>query len=43
VVRIETSLAYKQYTMAAFSDIEGAFNNVEANFILESLIDLGVK
>jgi len=29
--------------MAAFLDIEGAFNNVEANSILESLNDLEVE
>lgn len=44
VVRtIERSLEHKQYTLAAFLDIEGAFNNVSTAAIVESLEDLGVE
>lgn len=44
VVReIEHSLSLKEYTMAAFLDIEGAFNNVNTEAIEEALIDLEVN
>ena len=39
---IETSLEHQQYTLAAFLDIEGAFNNVRVDAIVDSLSKLGV-
>ena len=39
---IERSLHFKEYTMAAFVDIEGAFNNVESTAITGRLRALGV-
>lgn len=39
----ERGLFYKQYTMAAFLDIEGAFNNVKTESILQALVDLNVN
>lgn len=43
VGRIESSLHYGQYTLAAFLDIEGAFNNVKLSAIVDSLVKLGVE
>lgn len=43
VGNIEKSLEYKQYTLATFLDIEGAFNNITNSAILEALTDLGVE
>ena len=40
---IESSLQYGQYTLAAFLDIEGAFNNVKLSAIVNSLSTLGVE
>lgn len=40
---IERSLSVKEYTMVAFLDIEGAFNNVIPDSIIEALSSLGVK
>lgn len=34
VSTVERGLFYKQYTMAAFLDIEGAFNNVKTESII---------
>lgn len=43
VVRtVERSLYFKQFTMAAFLDIEGAFNNVSTDSITQSLTRLGI-
>lgn len=39
---IEKSLRFKQYTLAAFLDIEGAFNNIEVDTIIQSLMGVGV-
>jgi len=43
VSSIEKSLSIKEYTLIAFLDIEGAFNNVLPTSITESLTELGVK
>ncbi|XP_070140471.1 uncharacterized protein [Drosophila kikkawai] len=44
VVRyIEKALLFKNYAMATFLDIEGAFNNVNADSILSSLNGIGVE
>ncbi|XP_070854154.1 uncharacterized protein [Drosophila suzukii] len=43
VSQIEKSLNHKEYALAAFLDIEGAFNNVLPTAITESLTDLGVE
>jgi len=40
--RIEKSLRIKEYTLIAFLDIEGAFNNVLPIALTESLTELGV-
>ena len=40
---VERSLQYKQYTLAAFLDIEGAFNNVSTNAIKEALTGIGLE
>lgn len=40
---IEKSLEFKEYTLAGFLDIEGAFNNVNTGAIRKSLIDHGVS
>jgi len=40
---IEKSLSIKEYTLIAFLDIEGAFNNVLHIAITESLTELGVE
>jgi len=42
VSSIEKSLSIKEYTLIAFLDIEGAFNNVLPIAITESLTELGV-
>lgn len=43
VVRtIESSLEHNQYTLAAFLDIEGAFNNVSTTAITSALQSIGV-
>lgn len=39
---IESALQYKQFTLAAFLDIEGAFNNVKLEAIVEALFKLKV-
>jgi len=43
VSSIEKSLSVKEYTLIAFLDIEGAFNNVLPTAITESLTELGVE
>jgi len=43
VSSIEKSLSIKKYTLIAFLDIEGAFNNVLPTAITESLTELGVE
>ncbi|XP_073821591.1 uncharacterized protein [Musca autumnalis] len=44
VVRtIEKSLEHKQYTLAAFLDIEGAFNNVSTTAIKQALDNFGLE
>jgi len=43
VSSIEKSLSIKEYTLIAFPDIEGAFNNVLPTAIRESLTELGVE
>lgn len=43
VSEIETSLEHKQYSLAAFMDIEGAFNNVNVDAITDALINLKVE
>jgi len=43
VSSIEKSLSIKEYTLIAFLDIEGAFNNVLLIAITESLTELGVE
>jgi len=43
VSSIEKSLSIKEYTLIAFLDIEGAFNNVLPTAITESLTELGVE
>lgn len=40
---IEKNLHYEQYTLSAFLDIEGAFNNVENASIKNALEDIGVE
>jgi len=40
---IEKSLNIKEYTLIAFLDIEGAFNNMLPTAITESLTELGVE
>lgn len=39
---IESSLQYNQYTLVAFLDIEGAFNNVKLEAIINSLESINV-
>ena len=43
---IEDSMSIQEYTLAAFIDIEGAFNNVTAQAIVEALrsknVDMGI-
>jgi len=43
VSSIEKSLSIKVYTLIAFQDIEGVFNNVLPTAIRESLTELGVE
>lgn len=43
VKEAEKAIHHKQYSLAAFLDIEGAFNNVTTKAIKESLISLGVE
>ncbi|XP_044317430.1 uncharacterized protein LOC123038043 [Drosophila rhopaloa] len=43
VSNIEKSLSIQEYTLIAFLDIEGAFNNVLPTAITESLTELGVE
>jgi len=43
VSSIEKSLSIKEYTLIAFLNIEGAFNNVLPTAITESLTELGVE
>ena len=42
VSKIEKSLNFKEYSLVAFLDIEGAFNNVNPSAITTALTDLGV-
>lgn len=39
----ERSIHHKQYSLVAFLDIEGAFNNVTTDAIEESLYELGIE
>ena len=39
---IEKGLQHKEYTLAAFLDIEGAFNNIKIEAIKQSLIELNI-
>ena len=43
VSKIENSLEYKEYSLAAFLDIEGAFNNVLPSAISEALVRVGTE
>ena len=43
VYHIEKSLSVKEFTLGAFLDIEGAFNNVESAAIQRALINIGVE
>ena len=43
VATIEKSLSSKEYTLIAFLDIEGAFNNVLPEAITEALTNLGIE
>jgi len=43
VSSIEKSLSIKEYTLIAFLDIEGAFNNLLPTAITESLTEIGVE
>ncbi|KAL7724672.1 hypothetical protein ACLKA6_012330 [Drosophila palustris] len=43
IATIEKSLSLKEYTLVAFLDIEGAFNNVFPEAITEALTGLGVE
>ncbi|KAM8718253.1 hypothetical protein ACLKA7_000955 [Drosophila subpalustris] len=43
IVTIEKSLSLKEYTLIAFLDIEGAFNNVFPEAITGALLDLGIE
>ena len=43
VAEIEKSLEIKEYTLVAFLDIEGAFNNIQPKAILSALKDLGIS
>jgi len=43
VSSIEQSLSIKEYTLIAFLDIGGTFNNVLSTAITESLTELGVE
>lgn len=40
---IERNLYYREYTLASFLDIEGAFNNVETTSIKKALVSAGVE
>ncbi|KAL7726548.1 hypothetical protein ACLKA6_010413 [Drosophila palustris] len=40
---IEKSISLKEFTLIAFLDIEGAFNNVFPDAIAEALTDLGIE
>ena len=40
---IERGLLQREYTMAAFLDIEGAFNNITIEAIEESLVSLNIS
>ena len=42
VYSIERSFSYKESTLAAFLDIEGAFNNVTSTAIIESMLEVDV-
>lgn len=43
VCNIEKSLHYKEYTLASFLDIEGAFNNIYSDSIHEALVKTGIE
>ncbi|KAL7724409.1 hypothetical protein ACLKA6_008756 [Drosophila palustris] len=43
IATIEKSLSLKEYTLIAFLDIEGAFNNVFPEAITGALLDLGIE
>ena len=40
---IESYLKYREYTMVAFLDIEGAFNNIHSSAIIAALSRLSVN
>ena len=40
---IERGLLHREYTMAAFLDIEGAFNNIRIEAIKETLVSINVS
>ncbi len=40
---VEKSLEVKEYTLIAFLDIEGAFNNIQPRAILRALKDLDIS
>ena len=42
VKEAEMAIHHKQFALAAFLDIEGAFNNVTTGSINDALIELGV-
>ena len=43
VGRIGESLHHKEYTMVAFLDIKGVFNNLEGSSISNALVEFGVE
>lgn len=43
VSKIEASLQHKEYTLAAFLDIEGAFNNVKTEAIVKAVEETGAN
>ena len=43
VAETKKSLEIKEYILVAFSDIEGAFNNIQPKAILSALKDLGIS
>lgn len=43
VSKIETSMKYKEFTLAAFLDIEGAFNNVKSESLVSAVSSYGIS
>ena len=43
VLEVESALQCNQYTLAAFLDIQGAFNNVTTSAIVKSLTNIGAE